>query len=196
MKICEPPPWRSGFHCLASDKFEPSARSIIMLTRTTRYMAMLMIPKFTAGGPAQPPIWRRCTPAAIKMSALSAAFAILLLLSVSCGGCPATPSVSSISPNSATAGGSGFVLTVNGGNFSSYSVVVWNGTAQTTSFVSGSQLTAEVSSTNIAGPDTAVVYVYNPPAGSQTVGVGSIIPSNSNSCSAQGSNSVSFSVSP
>jgi hypothetical protein len=160
-------------------------------------MAMLTtLQKFRLRGLADPPIWRTCSPTAIKISVLLAAFAVLLLPFVSCGGCPATPSVSSISPNSATAGGAGFVLTVNGGNFNSYSVVVWNGTAQTTSFVSGSQLTAEVSSTNIAGPDAAVVYVYNPPAGSQTVGVGSVIPSNSNSCSAQGSNSVSFSVSP
>jgi hypothetical protein len=159
-------------------------------------MAMVTtLQKFRLRGLPHLPIWRTCSPTAIKISALLATFA-LLSLAVSCGGCPATPSVSSISPNSATAGGAGFVLTVNGGNFSSYSVVVWNGTALTTSFVSGSQLTAEVSSTNIAGPDTAVVYVYNPPAGSQTVGVGSVIPSNSNSCSAQGSNSVSFSVSP
>jgi hypothetical protein len=84
---------------------------------------------------------------------------------------------------------------MDGGNFSSNSVVVWNGSSLTTSFVSGSQLTAEVSSTNIAGPDTAVVYVYNP-TGGQAAGAGSITATNPNSCSAPGSNAVSFTVSP
>jgi hypothetical protein len=163
-----------------------------MPIRKTRYVAMLMIlPKFRPGGPAQLPIWRTCMPIAIM-----AAFAILLLPFVSCGGCPATPSISSISPTSATAGGAGFVLTVNGGNFGSNSVVVWNGSPLTTSFVSGSQLTAEVFSTNIAGPDTAVVYVYNPTGGTQTVGTSPVTATNSNSCSAKGSNAVSFTVSP
>jgi hypothetical protein len=41
-----------------------------------------------------------------------------------------------------------------------------------------------------------VVYVYNPTAGTQTVGTGSVTATNSNSCSAQGSNAVSFKVSP
>jgi len=127
--------------------------------------------------------------AAIRISALSGALAILLLPLVSCGGCPATPSVTSISPSSAPAGGAGFVLTVN-------AVVVWNGSPLTTSFISGNQVTAEVSSTNIAGPDTAVVYVYNTTAGTQTVGTGSVTATNTNSCSAQGSNAVSFTVSP
>jgi hypothetical protein len=85
---------------------------------------------------------------------------------------------------------------VNGGNFGSNSIVVWNGSPLTTSFVSGSQLTAEVFSTNIAGPDTAVVYVYNPTGGTQTVGTSPVTATNSNSCSAKGSNAVSFTVSP
>jgi len=134
--------------------------------------------------------------AAIKVSALLGAFAALLLPAVSCGGCPATPSVSSISPTSATAGGAGFVLTVNGGNFSSNSVVVWDGSPLTTSFVSSNQLTATISATQIAQPDTAVVYVYNPTSGTQTVGSTSVTTTNSNGCSAQGSNEVSLTVSP
>jgi len=167
-----------------------------MSTRPTSCVATLMIlSKSQPSKSARPLIWRRCTPMAIKISALLGGSAILLLSVVSCGGCPATPSVTSISPSSATAGGVGFVLTVDGGNFSSNSVVVWNGSSLTTSFVSGSQLTAEVSSTNVAGPDTAVVYVYNPTGGTQAV-AGSITATNPNSCSAQGSNSVSFTVSP
>jgi hypothetical protein len=133
---------------------------------------------------------------AIKIWALLAALAILLLPVVSCGGCPATPSVTSISPSSATAGGAGFSLTVNGGDFSSNAVVVWNGSALTTSFVNGNQLTATISATQIAEPDTAVVYVYNPVPGTQTVNSTSVTASNTNSCGAKGSNAVSFTVSP
>jgi hypothetical protein len=133
---------------------------------------------------------------AIRISALLGALAILLPTLVSCGGCPATPSVSSISPSSAAAGGVGFTLTVNGGNFSSSSVAVWNGSPLTTSFVNGNQLTAAISSTQIAEPDTALVYVYNPTGGTETLGTGSVTASNTNSCSATGSNALPFTVSP
>jgi len=50
---------------------------------------------------------------------------------------------------------------------------VWNGSPLTTSFVSSNQLTVTISSTQIAQPDTALVYVYNPTGGIQTVGTGS-----------------------
>src|ERR1700744_2550545 len=101
------------------------------------------------------------------------ALAIFLLPSVACS-CPSTPSISSLSPNSATAGGAGFVLTVNGGNFNSNSVVVWNGTSLTTSFVSSKQITATIPGTDVAQPDTAVVYVYNPASSNQTVSTGTV----------------------
>ena len=170
---------------------------IIVSIRPTSCMAPLMIlSKSPPWKSARPLIWRMCMLMAIKISALLGASAILLLPAVSCGGCPSTPSVASISPNSATAGAAGFSLTVNGGNFSSNSVVVWNGSSLTTSFVNGNQLTATISATQIAQPDTASVYVYNPVGGSQPIGTGSVETTNTNSCSAQGSNAVSFTVSP
>jgi hypothetical protein len=140
--------------------------------------------------------WRTCTPIAIRISAVFAALTILLLPVVSCGGCPATPSVTSISPSSATAGAAGFSLTVNGGDFSSNAVVIWNGSPLTTSFVNGNQLIATISATQLAQPDTAVVYVYNPVNGNQTVNSTSIVATNTNSCGAKGSNAVSFTVGP
>ncbi len=159
--------------------------------------AMLMIlSKFRPCESARPLVWRRCKPMAEKISALLGALAILLLSVVSCGGCPATPSVTSISPSSATAGAAGFSLTVNGRNFGSNAVVVWDGSPLTTTFVNGNQLTAAISATQIAQPDTAVVYVYNPTGGTETVGTSSVTATNSNGCSAQGSNAVSFTVSP
>src|SRR5579884_1403902 len=63
--------------------------------------------------------------------------------------------ISSLSPNSATAGGPGFTLTVNGNNFQ-------NGATLSTSFVSSSQLTASVPASDIASPGIAFVTVTNP----------------------------------
>ncbi len=60
------------------------------------------------------------------------------------------PSLSSISPSSATAGGATFTLNVTGSNFINGSVVNWNGTALTTTFTSSTQLSASVPSANIA----------------------------------------------
>ena len=146
---------------------------------------------------ARPRIWQMCTLRnAMKVSAILGTLAILLLPAVSCGGCPATPSVSSISPSSAAAGGDGFVLTINGGSFSSNAVVVWDGSPLTTSFVNSNQLTASISAAQLATPDTAVVYVYNPLPGTQTVNSTSVVATNSNGCGAKGSNAVSFTVSP
>ncbi|HSY90436.1 MAG TPA: IPT/TIG domain-containing protein [Candidatus Binatus sp.] len=74
------------------------------------------------------------------------------------------PTIAQLAPNSATAGGAGFMLTVNGTNFSSKAVVNWNGVAQTanTTFVSGSQLTVAVPASAIATASTVQVTVTNP----------------------------------
>ena len=57
---------------------------------------------------------------------------------------PATPSLSSLSPNFATASGPAFSVTVNGSGFLTGSSVQWNGSALSTSYVSSSQLSASV----------------------------------------------------
>jgi hypothetical protein len=69
------------------------------------------------------------------------------------------PAITSLSPNTATAGQAGFTLTVNGTGFVSGAVVQWNGTALSTTFVSATQLTAPVSATLIATAGTATVTV-------------------------------------
>ena len=71
----------------------------------------------------------------------------------------APPSITSISPSSATAGGSGFTLTVYGTNFTSSSTVQWNASNRTTTFVSGSTLTASIPASDIASAGTAAVTV-------------------------------------
>lgn len=78
------------------------------------------------------------------------------------------PATTSISPTSATAGGSTFTLTVNGSNFVSASVVNWNGSARATTFVSGSQLTATINSSDISSAGTSTVTVVTPSPGGGT----------------------------
>lgn len=63
------------------------------------------------------------------------------------------------------AGGAAFTLTVSGSNFILGSVVRWNGTARTTTFVNGTTLTATISDQDIAAAGTANVSVFNPPPG-------------------------------
>ncbi len=65
-------------------------------------------------------------------------------------------------PNTATAGSAAFTLTVNGSGFVNQSVVYWNSTAHTTTFVTSSQLTAAVSASDVATAGTIPVYVRNP----------------------------------
>jgi len=66
-------------------------------------------------------------------------------------------------PNSAQ-----FTLTVHGTGFASDAVVNFNGTALTTTFVTSSELTATVKSTNIAKTGTVTVTVTNPGTGGGT----------------------------
>jgi hypothetical protein len=71
-------------------------------------------------------------------------------------------------PDAAQPGGAEFQLTVNGTGFASGSVVQWNGSARTTTFVTSSQLTAAVPASDIAQMGTASVTVVNPSPGDGT----------------------------
>jgi photosystem II stability/assembly factor-like uncharacterized protein len=75
------------------------------------------------------------------------------------------PSLISISPISATAGGASFTLIVNGSNFVALSAVEWNGVKQTTKFVSGTQITATITPADIKTAGSAQVTVFNPTPG-------------------------------
>jgi IPT/TIG domain len=77
----------------------------------------------------------------------------------------AMPAISELAPNNATSGGPAFVLTVNGSNFSATAAINWNGTAQTTTYVSANQLTATIAASDIATPATVPVTVTNPATG-------------------------------
>lgn len=75
------------------------------------------------------------------------------------------PTLTSVSPNSMTAGNAAFILTVTGTNLVNGSTVRWNGTDRPTAFVSSTQLTAQIPATDLAGAGTAQVTVFNPAPG-------------------------------
>ncbi len=81
-----------------------------------------------------------------------------------------TPSIASLMPNSAAAGGGAFLLSVVGNNLLPCSVVQWNGSARTTAFVSTNGLTASISAPDIATVQNIPVTVNTPPPGPCTVG--------------------------
>jgi hypothetical protein len=78
------------------------------------------------------------------------------------------PAATSIAPNNATAGGNAFTLTVHGSNFVHTSVVQWNGSGRTTTFVNGGKVTAKITAADIALGGTFPVTVMNPAPGGGT----------------------------
>ena len=98
----------------------------------------------------------------------------VLLLTIVCLGCgysapksmPAQPgvmpAVAQLVPNTANSGDPQFMLTVNGSNFATNAVINWNGAKQTTTQVTGGQLTATIPATAIASPAAVSVTVTNP----------------------------------
>jgi len=101
---------------------------------------------------------------------------LLLSLTLGCGAynsmnsAPGTfPNISQLVPNTATAGGAGFVLTVNGTNLGMGAVVYWNSVAHNASYVTGNQLTAAISATEVANQGMVPVYVHANGQNSNTV---------------------------
>ena len=78
------------------------------------------------------------------------------------------PAATSLSPNSATAGGSAFTLTVNGTGFANGSTISWNGAPLATSYVSAVQLTATVPASDIATAANILIAVTNATPGGGT----------------------------
>jgi len=75
------------------------------------------------------------------------------------------PTVTSLSPSSASAGSSPLTLTINGSGFIASSSVTFNGLPHTATFVSASQLTITLSSSDLAKAGTFAVVVTNPSPG-------------------------------
>src|SRR5579885_276893 len=107
-------------------------------------------------------------------AARSVALALLTLLPLP-GNTPAGSPVTSpvayidlISPVSITPGATGVTLTILGTGFLSTSVAQWNGVNLTTTFVSGTKLTASVPDTFVAAVGLGSVTVVNPRPGGGT----------------------------
>ena len=78
------------------------------------------------------------------------------------------PILQSLSPTTAASGAASLSITVTGKNFVTGSLVVWNGTTLPTSYVSATQLTAQIPSSYLAAATYAQVAVLNPaPGGGQ-----------------------------
>lgn len=75
------------------------------------------------------------------------------------------PTLTLLSPSSATAGSPAFVLNLTGTNFNPASQVQWNGSARPTTFTSGTQLSAAIPASDVAAAGVAQVTVFNPTTG-------------------------------
>src|SRR5256885_3670229 len=75
------------------------------------------------------------------------------------------PMIAGISPNTATRGGKAFTLTVSGSNFVAGVAVQWNGSSRSTTFINGSQVTAQIGADDISVAGTDAVTVFNPVPG-------------------------------
>lgn len=78
------------------------------------------------------------------------------------------PMLGTSTPKQSCAGDSAFTLTVNGSNYSSTSVVRWNGANRATTYVSGTQLNALIPAEDVASAGTASVTVWTPAPGGGT----------------------------
>jgi hypothetical protein len=78
------------------------------------------------------------------------------------------PSLGGLSPNSAVVGSAALTVTASGSNFIPSSVIEWNGTAVSTTYVSATSLTAQIPASDLASAATANVIVQNPAPGGGT----------------------------
>ena len=82
------------------------------------------------------------------------------------------PAISNLNPNTTTAGGVDFTLTITGTNFINNSVVRWNGAERATTYMSSTELTATILATDIAAVGSTTVTVFNPlPGGGESNGL-------------------------
>ncbi|MGA9413719.1 MAG: IPT/TIG domain-containing protein [Terriglobales bacterium] len=78
------------------------------------------------------------------------------------------PSLKSLNPAQLNAGAPASLLTVNGENFTTTSTIEWNGTVLATTYLSETQLEAQIPASDLANPGFADVVVFNPSPGGGT----------------------------
>jgi IPT/TIG domain len=79
------------------------------------------------------------------------------------------PSITELVPNSVPVNSVPFALTVNGANFLTDAIVVWNGAPLSTTFVTSNQLVAVLEATNLMNTGLIRVYVRTGGLNSNTV---------------------------
>jgi len=79
------------------------------------------------------------------------------------------PSITELVPNSVPVNSVPFALTVNGANFSTDAIVIWNGAPLSTTFVTSNQLVAVLEATNLMNTGLIRVYVRTGGLNSNTV---------------------------
>ena len=84
---------------------------------------------------------------------------------------PAPVTLTSLAPAAVNAGTAATVITATGSGFTASSVIEWNGTALTTSYVSATSLTVTLPATDLAVPGTVPVTVSNTSSGGASSGV-------------------------
>ena len=75
------------------------------------------------------------------------------------------PTIASVSPATASTGGSPFVLTVTGTGFDSSAQVTWNGSERTTSYVSSTTVTAQITAADLSAAGAFPIAVSNADGG-------------------------------
>ena len=78
------------------------------------------------------------------------------------------PTISSLNPGSITAGSPGFVLTITGTGFNQSSAINWNGNAIPTTYLSSTQLNADIPASLIASSASVPVTVTTSSSGTST----------------------------
>jgi N-acetylneuraminic acid mutarotase len=78
------------------------------------------------------------------------------------------PAIGGISPAFTNAGGAVFTLTINGSGFIASSTVYWGTSALTTTYVSATQITAQIPAADTAAAGTNAISVQNPAPGGGT----------------------------
>jgi hypothetical protein len=95
----------------------------------------------------------------------SAALVMTLYITAMFAQNPVPQIVGPVKPTAVAPGSAAFTLTVYGANFISGSVVNWNGSPRSTSFVSAHEVQAQILASDVASPTASYITVTNPSSG-------------------------------
>jgi 6-phosphogluconolactonase len=140
------------------------AASMVNFGGTARTTTFVSATQLTAAIPAAAIASAGTVPVTVTDSAPGGGSSNAVTFTIA-SGTNSVPTINSLSPSCAPDGEQAFNLLVNGINFLATSVVRWNGSDRPTTIASSSQLTAQISTSDIAAAGTAAVTVFNPAPG-------------------------------